>query len=119
LVGRELHGNRLTLWQFLVNVEGFQLEPVTSIDRCNDKPDMITSLCLDLVGGNSYFPAVTRSSLPSLISCFGPKYAEPANSAAAARVKRNLFMLASFLAPTLAMNNARVRQQVESVRSPA
>jgi hypothetical protein len=44
LICGELHRNRLTLRQFLVDMEGFQLEPVASVECCNDQPDVITSL---------------------------------------------------------------------------
>jgi hypothetical protein len=56
LIGSELYCNGLAFWQFLVDMEGFELESVVSIERCNDQPDMIASLDLDHVGGKFVFP---------------------------------------------------------------
>ena len=36
LIGGELHCDGFAFWQFLVNMEGFQPEPVTSVECCND-----------------------------------------------------------------------------------
>jgi hypothetical protein len=97
LIGGELHSNGYAFRKFLINMEGFQVEPVTSVECCNDEPDLIISLGFDLVGGEFVFPGrYSDLSLSSPASGLSAEYAEPANTAVATRAILNRVVLASF-----------------------
>ncbi len=70
LVGSKFQADRFLRWDFLIDAEGFELEPVIDVGRSDDKPGRLALLHsdrprikLELFGDDSDFNRLLRITL--------------------------------------------------------